>query len=74
MVTYELGHLAGLDYDDRVAVQAVDVMGNSLGTGARRLPTTADVRHALGVDVNQPADKGKASAAAVPTASFPTGS
>jgi len=38
--------------------RAGDVMGESLDTGTRRLPTQADVRHALGVEVTRTADPG----------------
>jgi hypothetical protein len=46
---HELGHLAGLG-DDRDPAHAADVMGESLATGTRRLPTQVDVRLALTAD------------------------
>jgi hypothetical protein len=41
VLAHELGHLVGLD--DHDAGHAADVMGESLGTGTRRMPTKADV-------------------------------
>jgi len=42
VVAHELGHLVGLD-DKRDASHVADVMGDTLATGTRRLPTSADV-------------------------------
>jgi hypothetical protein len=39
VVAHELGHLLGLDHDDRDG----DVMGEALAIGVRRVPTAADV-------------------------------
>jgi hypothetical protein len=57
VLAHKLGHLAGLDDEHD---HAGNVMGDSLATGTRRLPTQADVRHALGVVVAQPANTVKA--------------
>jgi PKD domain/Matrixin len=46
VIAHELGHLVGLDHDEG----AGDVMGESLGTGVRRTPTTADVTSAQAAD------------------------
>jgi hypothetical protein len=51
VLAHELGHLAGLD-DTHDPGHPADVMGESLATGNRRMPTKADVWHATSVDVN----------------------
>jgi Matrixin len=46
VIAHELGHLVGLDHGE----DAGDVMGESLGSGVRRTPTTADVTSAMAAD------------------------
>jgi hypothetical protein len=56
VVAHELGHLVGLD-DDHDKGHTADVMGDSLATGTRRLPTAADVPLAAKVDLKRPAHR-----------------